>query len=209
MKESDKKKAPQERKIKELEEKIKKLEEAGAKEKRENLGGVAGAVLKGIGEMIPGLGGLIKGLEKSEAFQERLEAISKEVDRKLKEEPLKRTEGRAPHIRTSFSHHPLVKGKPSFKEKVEKPAPKPKEPLVDVFDEGDHLRIIAELPGVEEKDIKVDLKDDSLTISADTPNRKCHQSVTLPCIPKGKLEKVYRKGILEIRIQKAENKGNW
>jgi len=206
VKESDrKKKVGQERKIRELEEKIKKLEEAKAKEKREDLGGVAGGVLRGIGEMIPGLGGLIKGLEKSEAFQERLKAINKEVDRKLKEEPLKRVEGRAPHIRTSFSHHPLVKGKPSFKEKVKKPpAPKPKEPLVDVFDEGDHLRIIAELPGVEEKDIKVSLTSDKLTISADTPNRKYHQAVTLPCAPKGKLKKAYRKGVLEIRIQKAD-----
>lgn len=203
MKELDrKKKVGQERKIKELEEKIKKLEEAKAKEKKEDLGGVAGAVLKGIGEMTPGLGGLIKGLEKSEAFQERLKAINKEVDRKLKEEPLKRMEGRAPHIRTSFSHHPLVKGKPPFKEKVEKPSSKPKELLVDVFDEGDHLRIIAELPGVEEKDIKVDLKGNALDISADTPNRKYHQAVTLPCSPKGKLKKVYRNGILEIKIMK-------
>lgn len=197
-----KRKTDQEDKIKELEEKIKKLEEA--KEKEES-GGVAGGVLRGLGDIIPGLSGLIKGLEKSPAFEERLKKIDEEVEHKLKEEPLKRTEGRTPHIRASFSHHPLVKSKPSFKEKVETPpAPKPKEPLVDVFDEGDHLRIIAELPGVEEKDIKVSLKTDKLTISADTPNRKYHQAVTLPCSPKGKLKKAYRKGVLEIRIQKAD-----
>lgn len=205
MKESDrKKKVDQERKIRELEEKIKKLEEAKEKEKSE---GIAGSVLKGMGDIIPGLSGLIKGLEKSPAFEERLKKIDEEVGRKLREEPLKRTEGRTPHIRTSFSYHPLVKSKPSFKEKVETPpAPKSKEPLVDVFDEGDHLRIIAELPGVEEKDIKVSLKSDKLTISADTPNRKYHQAVTLPCSPKGKLKKAYRKGVLEIRIQMTEDR---
>lgn len=193
MKESDKKMADQEEKIKELEKKIKKLEETRAKEKEEP-GGVAGSILKGMGDIVPGLGGLIKGLEKSPAFKERLKKIDEEVEHKLKEEPLKRTEGRGPR-------------KPSFKEKVGKPpAPKPKEPLVDVFNEGDHLRIIAELPGVEQKDIKVDLQDGALNISADTPNRKYHQAVILPCSPKGKLKKVYRNGILEIRIQKAENK---
>lgn len=195
-----KRKTDQEDKIKELEEKIKKLEQA--KEKEES-GGVAGGVLRGLGDIIPGLSGLIKGLEKSDAFQERLDIVNKEIDHKLREEPLKRTEGRTPHIRTSFSHHPLVKSKPSFKEKVETPpAPKPKEPLVDVFDEGDHLRIIAELPGVEEKDIKIDLKDNKLTLSADTASHKYHQQVTLPCVPKGKLEKIFRNGILEVRIRK-------
>ncbi|PIW11547.1 MAG: hypothetical protein COW35_06550, partial [Candidatus Infernicultor aquiphilus] len=54
--------------------------------------GIAGGILKGIGKMIPGLGGLFKGLEKSPAFKERLKRIDEEVERKLKEAPLKKTE---------------------------------------------------------------------------------------------------------------------
>ncbi|MDO9527794.1 MAG: hypothetical protein Q7J27_01400, partial [Syntrophales bacterium] len=54
--------------------------------------GVSGEILKGIGKMIPGLGGLFKGLEKSPAFKERLKKIDEEVERKLKEAPLKRIE---------------------------------------------------------------------------------------------------------------------
>ena len=52
--------------------------------------GVTERVLKGLSNIFPGLGGLIKGLEKSEAFQERLKEIDKEVEKRVKETPLKR-----------------------------------------------------------------------------------------------------------------------
>lgn len=201
-----KRKTDQEDKIKELEEKIKKLEEA--KEKEES-GGVAGGVLRGLGDIIPGLSGLIEGLEKSPAFEERLKKIDEEVGRKLREEPLKRTEGRTPHIRTSFSARTLAKDKSSFEKKAEdRKIQEFREPLVDVFDEGTHLKIIAELPGVEEKDIKVNLKGDKLIISTDIPHHKYHQEVALPCVPVGKIEKSYKNGVLELKITKKPVTGN-
>ena len=219
MKESDKKKKtgqPQgadsaKEKIRELEEKVKKLEETKKGEESE---GVAEGVLKGVGQIIPGLGGLMKGLEKSPVFKERLNKINQEVERKLKETPLKRTGDRGPHIESSFSTRTLVppqgtdfvKEKPSFGRRVKKkpapPPPKPKEPVVDVFDEKDHLRIIAELPGVAEREIKTSLEKDTLIIKINSPGWNPEHKVVLPYAPKGKLEKVFRKGFLEIKVGK-------
>jgi len=70
------------------------------------------------------------------------------------------------------------------------------------LDEKDHIKIIGEIPGVEEKDIKVNLENSIITIKVDIPHRKYHQKLKLPCKPKGEIEKSYRNGILEIVIKK-------
>ena len=200
-------KKEREDKIRELEEKIKRLEEQQERRKR---GGVAGGVLRGLGEVIPGLGKMLEGLEDSEAFQERLEAINKEVDKRLRETPLKRVEGGSipgkgsiPRVEKDFSIETLAPQKPGAKKPPPKKEKVEKEVLVDIFEEDKHLKIIAELPGVEEKDIKVELKEDKLTISADTPYRKYYQEVALPCPVKGEPKASYKNGILEITLEKA------
>lgn len=203
-KSSKKKKVDQKEKNKEPEEKIKELE--GTK-KGEESEGVAEGVLKGVGQMIPGLSGLIKGLEKSPAFKERLKRINQEIERKLKEAPLRIPKDKGPHIECGFSTRTLVQEKkPGLGRKMKKPpappAPEPKEPMVDIFDEGDHLRIIAELSGVAEKEIKTNLEKDTLTLRINSPGWKPEYKVALPYSPKGKLEKIYRKGFLEIKIRK-------
>jgi len=79
-----------------------------------------------------------------------------------------------------------------------------REPMVDIFDEADQLIIIAELPGVEEPDIKLNLKEDILILSAEGKNRKYEKELLLP----GKLKSegmtsTYKNGILEIKIIKG------
>jgi len=220
-------KKEREDKIRELEEKIKTLEEQLERRKR---GGAAGGVLRGLGDVIPGLGRLLEGLEDSEAFQERLDAINKEVDRQLRETPLEKAGGigvgiggpgkgsipgggSIPRVERGFSIRSLAEEKPAFEVEGGKPRPKrqraaepqpavEKEVLVDIFEEDNHLKIIAELPGVEEGDIKVELKENRLIISADTPQRKYHKEVALPCAVKGEPETSYKKGILEIELEK-------
>ena len=168
---------------------------------------VAGGILKGIGEMIPGLGGLFKGLEKSPAFKERLKKIDEEVERKLKEAPLKKTEEGKFRIKGRFEARHLAPDKP-YKPSMRKEVspPMPQERPVDIFDEKDYIKVIAEIPGVEEDDIKINLEKDRLTISVNVPDYKYHQKLKLPCESKGKLGKFYRNGILEVRIQKKDNR---
>jgi len=168
----------------------------------------AGGILKGIGNIIPGLGGLIKKIEKSPAFKERLKKVDKELERKIKEAPLKKTEGRPSQIPSGIP--PGARRGPSWKKsfigkrpetvKFETTPPKPETPPADIFDENDHIKVIAEIPGVEEKDININLQDDVLAISVDIPDHKYRQELKLPYAPKGKLEKTYKNGILEIRI---------
>lgn len=202
---AESKKGDPEERIRELEEKIKrlerKLEEEGDSE------GVAGSLLREIGGKF-GLGGLIKGLEKSSAFQERLKMIDEEVERRLREEPLKRVdEERRPRTRSSFSVRTLADREPVLKKAeprrrtIRKEAPK--ELAIDVFEEEDHVKVIAELPGVEEKDIRIDVEGDKLTISTDVPHHRYHGEVTLPYPVKGEPKIGYKKGILEIRLEKA------
>ncbi|MCL5771430.1 MAG: Hsp20/alpha crystallin family protein [Actinobacteria bacterium] len=163
---------------------------------------VAGGILKGIGEMIPGLGGLFKGLEKSPAFKERLKKIDEKVERKLEEAPLKKTEEGKFKIEGKFEARHLAPDKLSMRKEVSPRMPQPQERPADIFDEKDYIKVIAEIPGVEEEDIKINLEKDGLTISVDVPDHKYHQELKLPREPKGKLEKFYRNGILEVKIKK-------
>jgi len=77
-----------------------------------------------------------------------------------------------------------------------------REPMVDVFDEEKEIKIIVELPGVDETNISVELKDDILDISAKGGERKYHKEVLLPAKGKNLKSKTYKNGILEITIEK-------
>ncbi len=78
-----------------------------------------------------------------------------------------------------------------------------REPMVDVFDEEKEVRVIAEMPGVEQECIKIDLKDDILTINAESGDRKYNKEVLLPAkVAPDSLSYSYKNGILEIKLSK-------
>jgi len=190
-----------EEKTRELEDKIKRLEG-----KDEVPDGTAASILKGLGGIIPGLDGLLKGLEKSQAFRERLGAIDKELEVRLRSEPLKRTEGGVASFQSGLSRRTKPRIVPPTKRqttsRVKREVAASNEPPVDVFDEETHLRVLAELPGVEERDIKVEQNEAKLVISTDTPSHKYYKEITLPYAPKGQVDKLYRNGVLELTLQK-------
>lgn len=79
-----------------------------------------------------------------------------------------------------------------------------REPLVDIFDEGQHLNIVIELPGTSEDEIQIELKDDILLVET-TGQRKYAKEILLPegaQYATASLQKTYRNGILELQIQK-------
>lgn len=79
-----------------------------------------------------------------------------------------------------------------------------REPLVDIFDEEKEFKIIAELPGVKEEEVKVELSGDILTISAEGKPRKYHKEILLPSKVKPKaMARSFKNGILEITFAKA------
>ena len=78
-----------------------------------------------------------------------------------------------------------------------------REPLVDIFDEQDHLLIIVELQGIDEQQIQTTVKGDILTLSAANGDRKYYKEVVLPeGADPDTMKSKYKNGILEIRIGK-------
>jgi HSP20 family protein len=78
-----------------------------------------------------------------------------------------------------------------------------RQPLVDIFDEKDHVLIIIELPGIEEEHISTTVKGDVLTLSAANGGRKYYKEVILPKdADADTLKSKYRNGVLELRFSK-------
>lgn len=83
-----------------------------------------------------------------------------------------------------------------------------REPLVDVFDEGDEVVVVAELPGVQESDINLDLAGDVLALSASGSKRKYEKEVLLPAaVDPATREQSYQNGYLELRFKKKAVEG--
>lgn len=84
------------------------------------------------------------------------------------------------------------------------PAPAPRAPIVDVFDEGETLRIVAELPGVESRDVRCAVTGDAVEIETTGPHAY-RKSVALPWpVLPGSLSQSCRNGILELRLRRAD-----
>ncbi len=155
-----------------------------------------------------GMGGLFKGLEKLVDLAVKLEesgAIRKEGEINL--DHLKKgmkgvygftvrsaTCGGKPKVETFGNIRKTPEG-PKVEEE--------REPMTDLFDEKEEIIIIAEMPGIETEDIRIDLKDDILDITAAGKIRKYHKELLLPAKAEMKnLSYNYNNGILEIRIKK-------
>jgi hypothetical protein len=74
---------------------------------------------------------------------------------------------------------------------------------VDVIDEGRESRLVAELPGVREEDIKVAVQDE--TVILDTTGERRYRAVVDLAEPvdAASLRRVYTNGLLELWLQKA------
>jgi HSP20 family protein len=86
-----------------------------------------------------------------------------------------------------------------------------REPLIDVFKEGDKVRVIAEVPGINKGDIKLSGSERTLTIKAHSQFRKYEKSVSLPVAVNINTAKAkYKNGVLEviIDVKEEENKKN-
>jgi HSP20 family protein len=74
---------------------------------------------------------------------------------------------------------------------------------VDLFEEQDHLLIVAEMPGISAKDVQIEVKDDVLTLSAAKGEKKYRKEVLLPGnYAKEKMRLSCNNGVLEIKCFK-------
>ncbi len=82
-----------------------------------------------------------------------------------------------------------------------------REPLVDVISSGDEIKVIAELPGVNREEIKVSATENTVTIQADTPERKYRKDIELPDeVDPPSAKSTYKNGILEIIFKRKGKK---
>jgi HSP20 family protein len=80
-----------------------------------------------------------------------------------------------------------------------------REPMVDVFDEGDHLHVVAELPGVELGDVRYEIKDEVLSLSAARAERKYRKETLLPApVVAAKAVPSFRNGVFELKLPKVK-----
>jgi HSP20 family protein len=90
----------------------------------------------------------------------------------------------------------------------EQPALEPtdsREPLVDVINDPEQVRVVAELPGVEKSDIKTTISEDTLTIKVDGAAHKYYKEVPLPSTVDPDSSKAsYTNGVLEIVLRKLK-----
>jgi HSP20 family molecular chaperone IbpA len=78
-------------------------------------------------------------------------------------------------------------------------------PLVDIFDEKDHLTIVMELPGVKEEDLKLNIIGDILAIHVDTASQRYHREVKLMAPVKAEpVDITYKGSIFRLRLEKSE-----
>ena len=80
------------------------------------------------------------------------------------------------------------------------PEAEEREPLVDLFDEKGSLRVVAELPGTEKKNIKLKLEKNKLIIS--TKDKKYYKEIELPSKVKLTKNFSYKNGVLEVNLKK-------
>lgn len=154
-----------------------------------------------------GLGGLFKGIEKLVDLAGKLEQtgeIRKEGDISFDnlKKGMKGVYGFT--VKTAGGGSPKVETFGNIKKTPEGPkVDEEREPITDIFDEKDEIVIIAEMPGIEESSIKIDIKEDILEISAVNKNRSYRKEILLPSkVNIDNLKSKYNNGILEIRIKK-------
>jgi HSP20 family protein len=83
------------------------------------------------------------------------------------------------------------------------------DPLTDIVEEDDKIKVVVDMPGVEKEDIKLYVSEDgkTLTIDAKGKDRKYHKEIRLPAaVDPSKAKATYRNGVLSIELEKTEKR---
>ena len=156
-----------------------------------------------------GLGGLFKGLGNfiellSEMVDEGESEITRQGEFKIK--GLEKARGVYGFtVKTGLGGIPRVEPFGNIRETERGPiVTETREPLVDIFDEGDVILVVVELPGVDEEEIEVDVQGDVLSVST-KGERKYVKEMLLPhLVDPATLTTSCKNGILELRVNKAK-----
>jgi len=104
------------------------------------------------------------------------------------------------HVKSMAAHSNFRPSKSFAKRKFEE-----QKPLIDIFQENNTVTIVAEIVGFNKESLKISVKDQKLTLSAKSKDRRYYKSLNLPTvvIPNAMHTK-FKNGVLEIKLKKAE-----
>ena len=78
-------------------------------------------------------------------------------------------------------------------------------PLIDIFQEKNWITIVAEIAGFNRETLKINVKDQKITLSAKAKNRRYYKSLNLPkVVVPNAVHTTYKNGVLEIKLQKKK-----
>jgi HSP20 family protein len=80
---------------------------------------------------------------------------------------------------------------------------------LDVYEEDDSLRVVADIPGVDKRDIDLRCDGEVLTLDAAGDTREYHERVRLPArVDEHSASASYNNGILEVSFDRADDSAN-
>lgn len=154
----------------------------------------------GLGELFKGIGNLV------DLVSEMSQQGQTEIHRTGEITGLGKAKGiYGFSIRTGIGGAPTVEQFGNIRRTPEGPIiEETREPIVDVFDEGDKVLVVAELPGVSEATIRCQAEGDVLTLAAEGKDRKYAKEVLLPSpVEAAPVRQAFQNGIFEVEFKKA------
>jgi HSP20 family protein len=172
----------------------KKTKDTGHKDHAEPLSGI-GAVFQGLGSFVELLGNMV---EQGEQHIERQGEFKVEGlgdgTQGVYGFSIRSGLGGAPQIRRFGNVRPSPKG-PVVSDV--------REPLVDVFNEGEEIVVTAELPGVTDEELTLTATASNLSLKT-AGARRYSKEIALPVpVDPASLRRSFRNGILQVQLRKA------
>ena len=154
----------------------------------------------------------------SDDFEDEFERMRREIERAMEdtfkgfdEREIERL-SKDPNTKVyGFSIRITPQGKPVIREfgnirpGVAKELTGEREPLVDVIEREKEVTVIAEVPGVERREIELNATDKTLGINVPNPERRYNKLIKLPCrVDPNSARAHYKNGVLEVRLDKMK-----
>jgi HSP20 family protein len=78
-----------------------------------------------------------------------------------------------------------------------------------VYEEGDRLRVVGDLPGVDKEDIDIKCDGDRLTVAARTDHREYEERIDLPArVDEHSARATFNNGVLEVTVERTDGSKN-
>lgn len=104
------------------------------------------------------------------------------------------------------SQNLTLPGPGDIKSEMSDSLPSSREPLTDIIEHDDHYTITLELPGIEKKDINLEIEDNMLMVDVNTDIRKYFKRLPLPSEVEPKsIAASFNNGVLDVNINRSKS----